>query len=607
MRASSIACRVSANWRADGAPIRPIALTALAIFGAWIACFLVVLSVRIALAQQRSAVSVGSGSNSAPPPPGIVITATNASTYAQFLPPAADVGINHGMTLRVVRSKRLDWSGGFTSETEKYSGQVGLDKDDYITNYIAGMPFPMVSTTDPKAAIKIAYNWHMGPFMPDDFSLEPWGSFAYSTTDAPNSFIPDEENSYVCDHFTFLRFAHRTEVDPRPTLGPNQDGAEWKSRCQGWAGGPTVSPNPDAKSVVVRYIDPRKEDVAYSNLGSRLEVVTAPNEQCRGCHQPFWAYALPKTEKYSYRLLGTAPILACLTADQEPAGIVQQGKSLSFSEQPFQLRNAYILEMTPKSDEKLRTVVYIDTEAYVWIAAEFYAGNEKPRLRSHSGDRIHRPPVDISLTWRASSMFHSISLAPLTYPSFMRIQRPDYFFVLWRRHTEAFLKRLIPARCQKSSSINTHSSANDETPASFAKPSAGVVIRTMGASRPEEGPRTASRQRSRFRFLKSRSGPLKFSLDAERGTGTGGAYAALSGGQKPISSARVARFVRVTEKVSDAGVELDASNLTPNPFPSGKGNRNGRSNLFPREKRHRNGWSCTADAHCGIQVRGAES
>src|SRR5579862_1146073 len=92
-------------------------------------------------------------------------------------------------------------------------------------------------------------------------------------------------------------------------------------------------PKPDAKSVVVRYLDPRKKDVAYSNLGgSRQEVVAAPNETCRGCHQPFWAYALPKTEKYSYRLLGTVPMLACVTADQEPAGIVQQGKVLSFTE-----------------------------------------------------------------------------------------------------------------------------------------------------------------------------------------------------------------------------------------------------------------------------------
>src|ERR1700722_9035400 len=74
--------------------------TAVATFYASIVCLLVVLSVRIAWAQQRSAVSVGSGSNSASPPPGSVVNATNASTYAQFLPPAAEVGINHGMTMR---------------------------------------------------------------------------------------------------------------------------------------------------------------------------------------------------------------------------------------------------------------------------------------------------------------------------------------------------------------------------------------------------------------------------------------------------------------------------------------------------------------------------
>ncbi|MGO9607968.1 MAG: DUF1329 domain-containing protein [Candidatus Binataceae bacterium] len=315
------------------------------------------------------------------PQSGTVITAANSTSYARFLPPGADLAIKYGLVMRVIPAKRLDWSEGFTAETEKYSGQVGLDKDDYITNYVAGMPFPTVSTDDPKAAAKIAYNWHMGPFMPDDFSLEPWGSFAYSTTGAPNSFVPDEEESYVCNRFSFLRFAHRTEVDPRPTLGANEEGAEWKARSEGWAGGPTVSPNPNARGVVVRYLDPRKQDVSYANQGvGRWEVVAAPNEQCRGCHQPFWAYALPKTENYSYRLLGTATMLACLTADQEPAGIVQHDKTLSFTEEPFQLRNAYIIEMIPKSDQKLRTVVYIDTEAYVWIGAEFFARNEETEV-----------------------------------------------------------------------------------------------------------------------------------------------------------------------------------------------------------------------------------
>jgi hypothetical protein len=70
-------------------------------------------------------------------------------------------------------------------------------------------------------------------------------------------------------------------------------------------------------------------------------------------------------------------MLACVTADHEPAGIVRREKDMTFSEEPFQLRNAYILEMTPKGNAKLRTVVYIDTEAFVWLGAEFFAGNEK--------------------------------------------------------------------------------------------------------------------------------------------------------------------------------------------------------------------------------------
>ena len=425
-----------------------IALAATVVYArpaASIACLLAASTVQNAYAQQPPTVAGGSGLGSATPSPGTVINATNASTYTHILPPAADVGINHGMTLRVVATKRLDWSGGFASETEKYSGQVGLDKDDYITNYIAGMPFPLVSATDPKAAIKIAYNWHMGPFMPDDFSLEPWGSFAYSTTDAPNSFVPDDENSYVCNHFTFLRFAHRTEVDPRPTLGTNEDGAEWKSRCQGLAGGPTVSPNPESRSVFVRYLDPRKPDVSFSNQGvSRLEVVAAPNEQCRGCHQPFWAYALPKTEKYSYRLLGTAAMLACLTADQEPAGIVQRDKVLSFTEQPFQLRNAYILEMIPKSDEKLRTIVYIDTEAYVWIGAEFFAGTEKteaafPFWRSHP----------------SPSGGYLFDLAGEFYVPFDQLTSSHSPFVHANTTPKLFFRSLAPAHGGFSQKINT--------------------------------------------------------------------------------------------------------------------------------------------------------
>ncbi|MGO9453801.1 MAG: DUF1329 domain-containing protein [Candidatus Binataceae bacterium] len=359
-------------------PVRRAAVGVLALY-AFVVLDLFSVFTASALAQQSTAPAP---IPSAPPQPGTVINAGDASIYARFLPPGGDLALKYGLVMRIVPSKRLDWSAGFTAETEKSSGQVGLDSDDYITNYVAGMPFPIVGINDPKAAVKIAYNWHMGPFMPDDFSQEPWGSFAYSGADGQNGFVPEEWNDYTCTQFVFLRYAHRTEVDPRPTSGPNEEGAEWKARCMQWNGGPDMSPSSAVTGVVVRYLDPRKPDAEVWWRGHwrpYLGRVQVTDERCRCCHQPYWAYALPKTEDFSYRLLGTASILACLTAEHEPAGIIPRGESFSFGELPFQIRNAYILEMTPKlsGHENVRTIVYIDTEAYVWLGAEFFSGVEQ--------------------------------------------------------------------------------------------------------------------------------------------------------------------------------------------------------------------------------------
>jgi hypothetical protein len=130
--------------------------------------------------------------------------------------------------------------------------------------------------------------------------------------------------------------------------------------------------------IWIRFLDPHHPDEFYSlsqeSRRVRRSAVTLafPDEGCRGCHQPLWAYALPRTENYSYRLLGTTTILGCLESDLEPAGFTQSRTELA--EEPFEPRNVYILEMTPRSAEAAsrRTIVYIDSEVYVWLAAEFY-------------------------------------------------------------------------------------------------------------------------------------------------------------------------------------------------------------------------------------------
>lgn len=184
--------------------------------------------------------------------PRTIVNASNAPGFFRFLAPAAELGLKYGMTMRVVPTTRIDWSEGFTSATEKYSPQVALDKDDYLTNYIAGMPFPTVSTTDPKAAIKIAYIWHIGPFMPDDFSLEPWGSFAYTSVDSPNSFAPTTRRA--------------TSVTTSPSFAVRI--ARRSIRAQPWARRATV-PSP---RLVFRSLAPAHGGITQKiNTGSLSE------------------------------------------------------------------------------------------------------------------------------------------------------------------------------------------------------------------------------------------------------------------------------------------------------------------------------------------------
>jgi hypothetical protein len=407
------------------------------LLGFAISSIIVILSKSLASATPPSTI---------PPQSGTLINSANAPIYDRFLPPGANLALKYELLMRIVPAKRLDWSAGFMAETEKYSRQVGLDADNYITNYVAGMPFPTLDINDPKAAVKIAYNWHMGPFMPDDFSQEPWGSYAYSSADSQNGFVPEEWNSYTCTRFVFLRYAHRSEVDPRPTLGPNEEGVEWKTRCLQWNGGPDAPPSTLVTGFIARYVDPRKPDAEvffrghWRRYGGRVEVV---DERCRACHQPYWAYALPKTEEYSYRLLGTTLILACLTAEHETAGVVQRGQFFTFGELPFQVRNAYILEMTPKvsGHENVRTVVYIDTEAYVWLGAAFFSGNEETEASF---------PL-----WRSRPSSSGGYLFDLAGSFYVPFDQLSVHHLMGNETSRLFFRSLVPAHGEFSQKINS--------------------------------------------------------------------------------------------------------------------------------------------------------
>ncbi len=79
--------------------------------------------------------------------------------------------LKKGMTIKVVEPQPIGWPKAYRDATEKFSAQVKLAADGVsIDNYTAGMPFPNVDSNDPKAALKIMWNYEYRPYPgTDDF------------------------------------------------------------------------------------------------------------------------------------------------------------------------------------------------------------------------------------------------------------------------------------------------------------------------------------------------------------------------------------------------------------------------------------------------------
>lgn len=167
-------------------------------------------SMCIAAAAQSNVASSGTS----PPAPGTTIDRSNLTTYSALLPGALGFAVQHGLSIKVVPTERIEWPKAYQRVTEQYSPQVRLDQNGELQNYIAGLPFPSVSASDPRAALKIAYNWRWGPFIPEQVSFSGVASrtFAVASNDADrftaDAAHGDFRNELTCDQAVVQRRAH---------------------------------------------------------------------------------------------------------------------------------------------------------------------------------------------------------------------------------------------------------------------------------------------------------------------------------------------------------------------------------------------------------------
>jgi hypothetical protein len=311
--------------------------------------------------------------------PGDFITADNATKVKDLLSPGVYWRVQHGMTMKIVRTERIDWPPPYRVATEKYSAQVQLTRDHRsLAGYVAGQPFPLIDSNDPYVAAKIMWNNSFRPMYSDDLDARFFGCHGrYEAREKEEHEVEYEE----IGHYRIYNEVGRTEVEPLPT------DPDFKATGRYFMGAlyPVLAPAEIRGQAFLRYryADPnRGDDAWFWKPGSRR--LRRQNEAALGSAQGVEQFYpddyegfSAKNENYDWRFLGERTMLGAIDVEHIPAVPCPSDGHASVCPERWQLRRMFVVEGTPRRSrvpEELysKHVVYIDSEAWAVLAHDAY-------------------------------------------------------------------------------------------------------------------------------------------------------------------------------------------------------------------------------------------
>ena len=263
------------------------------------------------------AVGAISGPSYAQVKPGDFITPDNADKVKDLVCPGVFYKVQHGMSMKVVPTERVDWPPPYKDATEKYSAQVRLSQDKRsVVGYVAGQPFPLIDANDPDVANKIVWNNVFRPITTDDYDLRFYDCDSSFETRGPQE---KQIEYFQIGHYAGYDLVGRTEVEPLP-IDP-----DFKVTGRYWVFGlyPLLAPQEIRGTGFIRwrYAAPTRGDDIWSlGAGSRRirrvdESIMSSSTTAGGTSAHAWdpdhySGFNPKTEQYNYKFLGEKNMLA---------------------------------------------------------------------------------------------------------------------------------------------------------------------------------------------------------------------------------------------------------------------------------------------------------
>lgn len=315
--------------------------------------------------------------------PGDVINKTNVEKVADLVSPGVAAAIENGSELRVVEYQKVPISPAYQAATEKYAGQVSLNEANDIVDWVAGQPFPNIDPADPKAAVKVMWNFNRTSYFTDDFAVHlpdaDTGAFYKNHEGKPTYQI---ERHFIVDWSRRLRFRGRLVHDPKPNIDDNPDKVFDK---QGFF--PLIEPF-DLKgvgSVSYRYLDPARQDDTwlYTPAIRRVRRLSSAQRSDALFGQDidmdsFGGYA-GQTPWFEWKLLGSKPMLASLHGKNLPPKVCEGDGGVTYCED-WEIRpEMWIVEGRPKVPNYAysKRVIFVDKEASMIPYSDLYDQNDE--------------------------------------------------------------------------------------------------------------------------------------------------------------------------------------------------------------------------------------
>ncbi len=319
--------------------------------------------------------------------PGDVITKANAAKVADLVSPGNYVLVRPGREMKIVPTKDYNWPAPFLGSTEQHSPQVRLGPDGELTNYLAGLPFPMLDANDPRIAQKVMWNFQFGPAYTDDLDSEDTEVQNFAPGHPGNPFAV-----YPIGHLAVYRNLGREEVAPAPTDYDGDTGI-----MERMALGPIIVPieppfwqTPWTYMVRYRYSSPKRSDLVWSDVSSMSRWYgefpgMGPSSYLLGNAffgnldlNSLFGFA-GRFQDFDFKFLGEKEILAVVHAKSLPAKSCEADGGRTICPEDWELRHVYVIEADARRPGRFadipavaKRILYIDSQGWFITASDQY-------------------------------------------------------------------------------------------------------------------------------------------------------------------------------------------------------------------------------------------